>query len=81
MAIDAQGNYYAALPDEVFNPAPSPSGGGTTQAYTGAWDNPTGYLTPDDPTQAAIYYKDQADPVQQWNWLVTEQAWSPVITN
>lgn len=49
--------------------------GGNMQVYIGAVDDPNGVVTPADPANAAIYYKDQASPVIQWQWSVSSQNW------
>lgn len=52
------------------------AGGGSSvkQIYTGAWADPNGNVTPDDPTLAAIYYDDVPEPTQ-WTWSVAGQNW------
>ncbi|MBC8002340.1 MAG: hypothetical protein H7X97_07100 [Opitutaceae bacterium] len=49
--------------------------GGNMQVYIGSSDDPNGVVTPADPANAAMYYKDQASPVVLWHWSVSSQNW------
>lgn len=50
-----------------------------TQLYVGQFDDPNGNVTPDDPSLAAEYYKDENLP-SIWRWSVTGQMWYATIT-
>jgi hypothetical protein len=45
------------------------------QIYSGAWDDPTGNVTPTDQSISSVYYKLQASPVVIWLWNTTSQTW------
>lgn len=49
-------------------------GGDSGQIIIGEFDDPNGNVTPDDPTQPAIYYKEGAVN-NQWRWDVPDQDW------
>jgi hypothetical protein len=49
-------------------------GKAVTQVYSGVYSYPNGYLTPQDPTKAAIYYQNRAR--NEWHWDVTGQRWN-----
>ena len=55
-------------------------GGGTIQVIKGAFDNPNGNVTPTNTAAAAIYYRDQAVPIQFWAWSVSGQNWFAIVT-
>lgn len=56
-------------------------GSGSTQTIEGAVDDPNvGAVVPDDPTQPALYYKDQAVPIQFWIWSTSQNKWLAAIT-
>lgn len=51
-------------------------GGGTGGAYTGAFADPNGNVTPDDTDSGAWYYQTPStDPFNVWYWDVATQAW------
>ena len=50
--------------------------GGTTQVYSGTWDDPTGHITP---SGAAIYFK-RGYPLYVWKWNTTLSVWEAIIT-
>jgi len=43
------------------------------QVYTGAFADPNGNVTPDDPTRAALFYPNGGGT--QFQWDVVSQAW------
>lgn len=45
------------------------------QSYSGAFTDPNGNVTPDDPTVGATYYQDANPPLNVWYWSVTDQEW------
>jgi hypothetical protein len=42
-------------------------GGGTIQVYTGAFADPNGNVTPDDPTKPALFYPTGGGTLWQWD--------------
>lgn len=57
---------------------PSPSVVGTnSQIVHGPWANPNGNTFPADKGSASIYYQDNSQPVQEWNWNIANQNWVP----
>lgn len=48
---------------------------GSGQLYTGAFLDPNGNVTPDNPTIANEYYQDINPPLNVWKWSVTDQVW------
>lgn len=65
------------------NPAPTPMNPQTSagnQVLTGPWANPNGNITPPIPAQAAIYTQDQANPVNEWAWSVSNANWFSLIS-
>lgn len=79
MALDQFGNYLVTLPDEK---AGIGTGGspGSGQIVYGAFDDPNGNVTPPNTSKAAIYYKDQSNPVIVYIWSESGQVWIPAIS-
>ncbi len=48
-------------------------GGGTIQVYEGAFTDPNGNVTPDDPTKPALYFTNGGGTL--WQWDVPSQTW------
>lgn len=54
-------------------------GGGTVQVIANTQANPNSPLiTPDDPSQGAVYTRDGSGLTELWRWDVTAQAWGQV---
>lgn len=63
-----------------FSAFSTTGGAGVNNNIVGAVDDPNGVHVPTDTNAAAIYYKDQAAPVVQWNWSIINQNWFVVMS-
>lgn len=50
-------------------------GSGGSNDKTGAFADPNGNVTPDDPTNPAFYYQESNSANNVWRWSVGGQAW------
>lgn len=56
------------------------AGGGAIQLYSTTDADPTGIVTPADPTKAATFYQDPSITLyNEWKWSIEEQAWYQTI--
>lgn len=56
----------------------SGGGSGAIQVLVGAFANPNGNSTPDDPSKGAIYYQE-GSVANVWRWSISGVAWIQTI--